>query len=91
MKNERKESPPKKANIQKQTLRVQKLHHKTGDIRADHIKKTIAETVKTRLSYITIEDLNAKGGMKNRHLSKAADRGYPPSKTCHCCGVYMNL
>jgi len=27
--------------------------------------------VKTKPSYITIEDLNVKGMMKNRHLSKA--------------------
>ena len=28
--------------------------------------------MKTKLSYITIEDLNISGMMKNRHLSKAA-------------------
>jgi putative transposase len=58
-------------NIQKQILRVQKLHHKIGNIRTDYINKTIAEIVKTKPSYITIEDLNVKGMMKNRHLSKA--------------------
>ena len=31
----------------------------------------IAEIVKTKPSYIVMEDLNVKGMMKNRHLSKA--------------------
>ena len=60
-----------RANIQKQKLKVQKLHHKIDDIRTDYINKTIAEIVKTKPSYITIEDLNVSGMMKNRHLSKA--------------------
>ncbi len=41
------------------------------NIRADYINKTIAEIVKTKPSYITVEDLNVSGMMKNRHLSKA--------------------
>ena len=59
------------ANTKKQKLKVQKLHHKIDNIRTDYINKTIAEIVKTKPSYITIEDLNVKGMMKNRHLSKA--------------------
>ncbi len=58
-------------NIQKQRLKVQKLHHRMDNIRTDHINKTIDEIVKTKPSYITIEDLNVSGMMKNRHLSKA--------------------
>ena len=60
-----------RANIQKQKLKVQKLHHKMDNIRTDYINKTIAEIVNTKPSYITIEDLNVKGMMKNRCLSKA--------------------
>ena len=60
-----------RANIQKQKLKVQKLHHKIDDIRTDYINKTIAEMVKIKPSYITIEDLNVSGMMKNKHLSKA--------------------
>ena len=60
-----------RANIQKQKLKVQKIHHKIDNTRTDYINKTIAEIVKTKPSYITIEDLNVKGMMKNRHLSKA--------------------
>ena len=60
-----------RANIQKQKFKVQKLHHKIDNIRTDYINKTIAEIVKPKPSYITIEDLNVSGMMKNRHLSKA--------------------
>lgn len=100
-------------NIQKQKLKVQKLHQKLGNIRTDYVNKVISELVKTKPIWITIEDLNVKGMMKNRHLSKAiahqkffefrtkllakcnqigielrvADRFYPSSKTCHCCGT----
>ena len=69
--NLKKGESTKRANIQKQKLRVQKLHHKMDNIRTDYINKTIAEIVKTKPSYITIEDLNVKGMMKNRCLSKA--------------------
>ena len=110
--NLKKGESTQKANIQKQRLKVQKLHHRIDNIRTDHINKTIAEIVKTKPSYITIEDLNVSGMMKNRHLSKAvasqkfyefrtklkvkcddngielriADRFYPSSRICHCCG-----
>ncbi|WP_366503553.1 transposase [uncultured Catenibacterium sp.] len=50
---------------------MQKLYQRIDNIRTDHINKIIAERVKTKLSYITIEDLNVSGMMKNRHLSKA--------------------
>ena len=60
-----------KPHIQKQRLKVQKLHHRIDNIRTDYINKTIAEIVKTKPSYITIEDLNVSGLMKNKHLSKA--------------------
>lgn len=58
-------------NIQKQVLKVQKLHHRIDNIRTDYINKCVNEIVKTKPSYITIEDLNVNGMMKNRHLSKA--------------------
>lgn len=110
--NLRKGESTQKANIQKQRLKVQKLHHKLDNIRTDYINKTIAEIVKAKPSYITIEDLNVSGMMKNKHLSKSimsqkffefrtklktkcdwnsielriADKWFPSSKLCHCCG-----
>ena len=70
--NSQKGESTQRANIQKQKLKVQKFHHRIDNIRTDYMNKTIAEIVKTKPSYITIEDLNVKGMMKNRHLSKAA-------------------
>ena len=69
--NLKKGEPSKRSNIYKQKLKVQKLHHRIESVRSDYINKTIAEIVKTKPSYITIEDLNVTGMMKNRHLSKA--------------------
>lgn len=57
-------------NIQKQMLKVQRLYHRLDNIRTDYINKTISELVKIKPMWITIEDLNIKGMMKNRHLSK---------------------
>ena len=45
-------------NIQKQKLKVQKLHQRISNIRTDYINKTVAKIVKTKPSYITIEYLN---------------------------------
>jgi len=69
--NVKKGESTQKTNIPKQRLKVQKLHHRIDNIRTDYINKTIAEIVKTKPSYITIEDLKVSGMMKNRHLSKA--------------------
>ena len=58
-------------NIEKQKLKVQKLHQRLTNIRKDYINQIVSELVKTKPKHITIEDLNIKGMMKNRHLSKA--------------------
>lgn len=58
-------------NIDKQKLKVQKLHQRLTNIRKDYINQIVSELVKTKPKYITIEDLNVKGMMKNKHLSKA--------------------
>jgi len=103
----------KRANLDKNRLRVQKLHQRLSNIRTEYVKSVVNQLVKTKPEYITIEDLNIRGMMKNRHLSKAiaqqmfykfkeyliqkckqfkieirvADRFYPSSKTCSCCGT----
>lgn len=69
--NLKKGESTQRKNIQKQKLKVQKLYQRINNIHTDYINKTVAEIVKTKPSYITIEDLNVKGMMKNRHLSKA--------------------
>ena len=58
-------------NIQKQVHKVQKLHQQLTNIRTNCINQTVFLIVKQNPSYITIEDLNVQGMMKNRHLSKA--------------------
>ena len=59
------------ANIEKQKLKVQKLHQRIDEIRKDYENKVVHEIVKQKPSFITVEDLNVKGMMKNRHLAKA--------------------
>ncbi|MDZ4948614.1 helix-turn-helix domain-containing protein, partial [Clostridium perfringens] len=58
-------------NIQKQIVKVQKLHQRLTNIRTDYINKTVFSIVNQKPSYVTIEYLNVKGMMKNKHLSKA--------------------
>lgn len=69
--NLKKGETAQKANIQKQKLKVQRLYQRIDAVRTDYINQTIAEIVKTKPSYITVENLNISGMMKNRHLSKA--------------------
>lgn len=58
-------------NIQKQILSVQKVHYRIASIRTNYINQIINDLVKAKPAYIAIEDLNVRGMMKNRHLSKA--------------------
>lgn len=102
----------KTSNIIKREKEFLKLNHRLANIRQDYLHQTTTEIVKTKPSYIVLEDLNVKGMMKNRHLSKAvqqqafgefrrqleykcawnniplivADRFFPSSKLCSCCG-----
>ena len=59
------------ANIDKQKLKVQKIHHRIDTIREDYENKVVHEIVKQKPRFITMEDLNVKGMMKNKHLAKA--------------------
>jgi len=61
-------------NICKQKLKVQKLYYKIDCIRTDYINKVISELVKTKPIWIALEDLNVKGMVKNKHLSKAVSQ-----------------
>lgn len=58
-------------NINKQILKVRRLHMRLTNIRTDYINKIVNNLVKTKPKFINIEDLNVSGMMKNRHLSKA--------------------
>lgn len=84
-------------NISKQKLKVQKLYQRINNIRTDYMNKVISETVKAKPSYITIEDLNVGGMMKNRHLSKAiAGQKFYEFRTritakCHQSGIEIRI
>ena len=103
----------KTSNIIKCEKELLKLNHRLTNIRHNYLHQTTTEIVKTKPSYIVLEDLNVKGMMKNKHLSKAvqqqgfgefrrqieyksmwnniqviiADRFFPSSKLCSCCGA----
>ncbi len=66
-----KEGRATRQNIQKQVVKVQRLHQRLRNIRTDYINKTVFSIVKQKPSYITIEDLAVSNMMKNKHLSKA--------------------
>ena len=102
----------KTKNVIKKEKLLLILNHRLTNIRHDHLHHITSEIVKREPSFICIEDLNVKGMMKNRHLSKAvqqqgfyefrrqmeykskwnniqviiADRFFPSSKLCSCCG-----
>ena len=111
-KNKKGGSYCKTSNIIKSEKELLKLNHRLTNIRQNYLHQTTTEIVKTKPSYVVLEDLNVKGMMKNRHLSKAvqqqcfgefrrqieyksawnnipviiADRFFPSSKLCSCCG-----
>lgn len=58
-------------NLQKQQLIVNKLYERLSRIRTGYNQKALQSILKRKPSFIVIEDLNVKGLMKNKHLSKA--------------------
>ena len=84
-------------NRQKQICRVQKLHQRLANIRENYHKNIVSELVKTKPAFITLEDLNVRGMMKNRHLSKAiAKQGFFHFRTklqmkCEAYGIELRL
>ena len=111
-KNKKGGSYCKTSNIIKSEKELLKLNHRLTNIRQNYLHQTTSEIIKREPSFICIEDLNVKGMMKNKHLSKAvqqqcfgefrkqmeykskwnniqviiADRWFPSSKLCSCCG-----
>ena len=102
----------KTTNIIKLEHKIKLTHRRIKNIRENYIHQITSYLVKTKPSRIVVEDLNVKGMLKNKHLSKAiaeqcfyrfisvlsykcdwnsieilkADRFYPSSKKCSCCG-----
>ena len=73
-KNKKGGSYCKTSSIIKSEKELLKLNHRLTNIRQDYLHQTTTEIVKTKPSYIVLEDLNVKGMMKNRHLSKAVQQ-----------------
>jgi len=71
LRNKDKKGDATRQNIQKQIAKVQKLHYNLSNIRTNYINKAVSDIVKQNPSFVTIEDLNVRGMMKNKHLSKA--------------------
>lgn len=59
------------SNFKKQKLTIQRLYRRIKNIKNDLKRKTVLNIVRNNPQYITIENLNIKGMMKNRSLSNA--------------------
>ena len=70
-KNKKGEGYCKTSNIKRKEKELLKVSRKLSNIRLNYLHQTTIEIVKREPSFICIEDLNVKGMMKNRHLSKA--------------------
>ncbi|MBZ9693302.1 RNA-guided endonuclease InsQ/TnpB family protein [Clostridium sp. M14] len=61
----------KTSNIIKSEKKFLKLNHRLTNIRDNYLHQVTSEMIKRKPNFITIEDLNVRGMMKNKHLSKA--------------------
>lgn len=67
----------KTKNIANLELKIKKLHRKLKNIRLNHTHQATSKLVKTNARMVVMEDLNASGMMKNRHLARAiAQQGF---------------
>ena len=73
-KNKKGKEYVKTSNIIKLEKSIQLLHRKLANIRNNYLHQTTTEIVKTKPFRVVIEDINVKGIMKNRHLSKAISK-----------------
>ncbi len=80
----------KHSNLDKQRLKVQRAYMKLTNKRHDYINKTVHEIVSARPEYITIEDLNVSGMLKNRvyectECGLVIDRDYNAALNLRSC------
>ena len=61
----------KTKNVTKLETKIKKQYIKLTNIRTNYGQQITTEIVRTKPSRIVVEDLNVRGMMKNRHLSKA--------------------
>ena len=60
----------KTKNVIKREKLLLKLNHRLTNIRQNYLQQTTSEIIKREPSFISIEDFNVSGMMKNRHLKK---------------------
>ena len=58
-------------NVEKNKLRIEQCYFKLESIRNAYINKVVDDIIRKKPAFITLEDLNIKGMLKNRHLSQA--------------------
>ena len=97
IRNKKEKGEATRQNIQKQIVKVQILHQRLTNIRTDYINKVISSVVRNKPQFIAIEDLNVKGMMKNKHLSKAvAQQKFYEFRNkltnkCHALGIELRI
>ena len=69
--NKKGDSCCKTSNIIKAEKKLLKLNHRLTDIRHNYLHQITTEIINRKPKFIVLEDLNVKGMMKNKHLSKA--------------------
>ena len=95
--SEKEKGEATRRNIYKQTVKVQRIYYRLYNLRTNHINQVVNSLVKTKPGYITIEDLNVKGMMRNRHLAKAVqDQKFAEFRTkltsiCHDAKIELRL
>lgn len=60
----------KTKNIIKLERKIKLIHRAIRNIRINHIREFVSKVVKKQPQFVAIEDLNVKGMMKNKYLSK---------------------
>ena len=71
LKNKKGECYCKTSNIIKSEKELLKVNKRLTNIRHNYIHQTTSEIINRKPMFIVLEDLNVKGMMKNKHLSKA--------------------
>ena len=61
----------KTRNIEREEAKARRLHARLTNIRHNYLHQTTAKLISMLPKRVTMEDLNVRGMMKNKHLSKA--------------------
>ena len=61
----------KTRNLMKSEKKLRKLNHRLTGLRHNHVHQVTSAITRRKPSYIVMEDLNIRGMMQNKHLSKA--------------------